>query len=108
MISGSAILGFYAAIKICNRDGYDPHGVFELVFNHTKEETMNASKEECRRAKEKLAKVLGQLDEIEDHSGFCQLVKDGVHDIRDFLDAAEKRLPSEKAIANDKKRNKKN
>lgn len=33
LISGSAILGFYAAIKICIRDGYDPKGVFEVVYD---------------------------------------------------------------------------
>ena len=37
LISGSAILGFYAAIKICRRDGYDPRGVFELVLKHVEE-----------------------------------------------------------------------
>ena len=34
LISGAAILGFYAAIKICRRDGYDPRGVFEIVLAH--------------------------------------------------------------------------
>lgn len=28
---GAAILGFYGAIKICRRDGYDPEQLFHLV-----------------------------------------------------------------------------
>jgi len=31
-LSGAAIIGFYGAIKICLRDGYDPEDVFRIVL----------------------------------------------------------------------------
>lgn len=33
-LGGGAILGFYAAIKICIRDGYDPIDVMQIVLGH--------------------------------------------------------------------------
>lgn len=38
---GAAILGFYGAIKICLRDGYDPEKVFRLVQNFLQEQKQN-------------------------------------------------------------------
>lgn len=35
---GGAILGFYGAIKICIRGGYDPVGVMDLVLEHVRKE----------------------------------------------------------------------
>jgi len=34
---GGAILGFYGAIKICRREGYEPEQVFRLVLKFIQE-----------------------------------------------------------------------
>lgn len=46
LISGSAILGFYAAIKICIRDGYDPRSVFEVVLKGAFPDETNVKRKE--------------------------------------------------------------
>jgi hypothetical protein len=42
-ISGGAIFGFYGAIKLCIRDGYDPSGVFQVVLDAFHKGDLNVS-----------------------------------------------------------------
>lgn len=38
---GGAILGFFGAIKICEREGYEPKDVFGIVLRFIEEQKQN-------------------------------------------------------------------
>lgn len=63
---------------------------------------MKASKENCREAKMRLAKVAFYLAESGAHSN--RLSPDDVRFISEFLEAAERKLPKEESFARDMKR----
>lgn len=62
---------------------------------------MNASKENCDKARAALVKVSDSLPQVERHKHSAGLIL-----LDDFLEAAKKRLPSEVAIAKDRERKK--
>lgn len=65
---------------------------------------MNASKEECRRAIERLERVVTNLSG-EVSGGIWSAVEQDLNQINSFLSAAVKRLPSEEAVERDRLKN---